>query len=61
MGEVLLLMGGEHFLRMGRTKFVLNGSHGVVTQQDYNSMEFTEAFAIVSMPGTFGTLKPGSS
>jgi hypothetical protein len=29
MGGVLLLMGDEHFLRMGRTKSVLNVSHGV--------------------------------
>jgi hypothetical protein len=29
MGGVLLLMGGEHFLQMGRTKLVLNESRGV--------------------------------
>jgi hypothetical protein len=29
MGGVLLLMGDEHFLQMGRTKLVLNESHGV--------------------------------
>jgi hypothetical protein len=29
MGGALLLMGDEHFLQMGRTKLVLNESHGV--------------------------------